>query len=220
MALSGPKRLVPPSPPTDFSNISLDPVGPPQRTLYRLSHENYPSPLFYSRQGIFRFDSSTAKWGVCYLAQRVETACLEVFADAFRTHAIDYSELRERMVWKITVPADLELLLLKGEVLPRIRATVQCFVSRYTLSQAWGRAFMQHPADLDGVIYDGRQSGDACLALFGDTDPKLGRWHQSQIKPTCLGRLTDWNGFYSFLDKTAARVNGLPSKPTVSVWSA
>jgi len=157
---------------------------------------------------------------VCYLAQRVETACLEVFADAFRTRAIDYSELRERVVWKITVPADLELLFLQGEVLPRIKATIQCFVSRYTLSQAWGRAFMQHPADLDGVIYDGRQSGNACLALFGDTDPKLGRRHQSRIKPIRLGRLTAWDGFYSFIDKTAARVNGLPSKPTTSGWRA
>ena len=218
MASSGPKRLVPPSPPSDFATISLAPVGAPQRAFYRLSHEDYSSPLFFSRQGIFRFDSPTAKWGVCYLAQRVETACLEVFADAFRTRAIDYRELRERMVWRIAIPEDLELLLLKGEVLTRIRATIQCFVSRYTLSQAWGRVLMSHPANLDGVIDDGRQSGDACLALFGDTDPKLGLWHQPQLKPTCLGRLTDWDGFYSFLDKTAARVNGLPAKPPTASW--
>jgi hypothetical protein len=218
MASSGPRRLIPPRPPADFGSINLDAVTSRQTAWYRLSGVAYPSPLFFSRQGNFRFDSETAKWGVCYVAQDVPTAIMEVFSDRIRARRIDYAGMDDELVWKITLPHDLNLLQLSGPTLTGIKATVQCFVSRYTLSQEWGRAFMDHPSELDGVIYTGRQSGLACLALFGDADPAKGRWHQRTLSSTCLGRLTAWDRFHLLLAKTGARVLNLPAKPALKTW--
>lgn len=183
-----------------------------------MSHEQFRSTLFFSRKGLYRFDSPAAKWGVCYMGEDVPTAALEVFADAIRKRTLQYTELHERLVWKISVPADLKLLHLKGPTLTKIKATAQSFVSRYTLSQAWGREFMVHKADIDGAIYSGRQSGGECLALFGDTDPKKGRAHQTSLVTTKLGRLSEWSKFYKFLDDTGARVIGLPAKSAIATW--
>jgi len=174
--------------------------------------------LFFSRQGIFRFDSPVGKWGVCYVAADVETAFLEVYADAIRKKALAYPDLDDRMVWKVSIPSDLNLLRLSGPTLSKIKATLQCFVSRYTLSQAWGRAFMEHPANLDGVIYQGRQSGSPCVALFGDEEPKKGKSYQSGLVSKCLGKLTEWDGFFPCIDKTGARVTNLPSSPPSAFW--
>ena len=163
--------------------------------MFRLSHERFASPLFFLRRGIDRFDSSTAAWGVCYFGPTLETAFLAVFADAIRTKEIDYSDLHDTLAWKVSVPSDPNLMRLEGTTLPKSKATVQSFVSQYIISQAWGRAFISHPADLDGVIYQGRKRDGDCLALFGDTDPAKGRGHQPLLRPTKLGRVTEWSHF-------------------------
>jgi hypothetical protein len=219
MASSARKRLIPPAPPADFANIPLPLESPRGRTFYRITNSSHPSPLFFSKAGFYRFDSPSAKWGVCYLADRVETAALEVFGDAFRKRSLDHSELAGKTVWRITVPADLQLLALRGEVLPRIKATLQSFVSRYSLSQEWGRVFMTHPIEMDGVLYAGRQSGGSCLALFGDNNPSDGRWHQVDTTAKDLGRLTQWDHFYSFLEKANVRLRGMPSVCPSEGWS-
>jgi len=217
MATSDPKRLVPPHPPADLDTIDLETTRPRTTTFYRLTHESNVSPIFFSRLGKFRFDSPASKWGVCYLAEDIETACLEVFADRIRKGVIDFSALHEAIVWRITVAADLGLLPLSGPTLTKIRATLQCFVSRYTLSQAWARALMTHPADFDGVIYSGRQSAAPCIALFGDDDPVKGRKHQASIAFARLGRFSEWKQFPHFLIATRARVRNLPPSLT-PVW--
>jgi hypothetical protein len=217
MATSGPKRLVPPRPPTDLHSFDLETTTSRTTVLYRLSHERYTSPLFFSRRGVFRFDSDTAKWGVCYLAEDIQTACLEVFADRIRKRVIDFSALHESIVWQVNVPHDLNLLVLGGANLTNIRATVQCFVSRYSLSQEWARGLMEHPCDLDGLVYTGRQSGEPCVALFGDDDPTKGRWHQSSLQWKPLGRFSEWTQFPHFMLSTRAMVRNLP--PTlIPTW--
>ncbi len=218
MATSGPKRLTPPRPPADFNRIDLDTVPASQTVWHRLSRSAYSSPLFFSRLGMFRFDSATAKWGVCYIAKDIVTGFMEVFSDRIRKGILDFNDLDDQVVWEITVRPDLNLLELSGPTLGRIRATVQCFVSRYTLSQEWGRAFMEHPDELDGAIYTGRQSGAPCIALFGDTDPKKGRRQQSSLRHRRLGKLSAWEGFYPLLSKAGARVVNLPSAPPATRW--
>src|SRR4051794_10781696 len=107
MATSGPKRLVPPRPPADFSRIDLDTVPTRQTVWYRLSRSTYSSPLFFSRRGIFRFDSATAKWGVCYLANEIVTGFMEVFSDRLRHGMVDFGDLDDQLAWEIQVPPDL-----------------------------------------------------------------------------------------------------------------
>jgi hypothetical protein len=155
---------------------------------------------------------------VCYLAEDIVTGFMEVFSDAIRKGVVDFELLHDQVIWEIGVAPNLRLLDLSGPTLARIRATVQCFVSRYPLSQEWGRAFMAHPRQLDGVIYTGRQSGGSCIALFGDTEPKQGCPHQTALQARRLGRLTEWEGFYPLLLKTGARVVNLPSSPPAVMW--
>jgi len=218
MASSAPKRLNPPRPPADLGSIVLDTEAPSGVEFYRVSHEDFPSPLFFSRKGLYRFDSATAKWGVCYVAPAIPTTILETFADAIRARRIDFHELDQRLVWKIALPLGLCTLKLSGATLPKIKATVQSFVSRYSLSQEWGRAFMNHPQALDGVIYTGRQSGSECLALFGDTDPAKGRPYQLHLSAKALGKITEWAGFYPFLARSGARVVNLPKTFPSKTW--
>jgi hypothetical protein len=217
MASPGPKRLVPPRPPADFADIAIELVTPRQQQWYRVSRSKYRSPLFFSRHGLFRFDSDTGKWGVCYVAQDITTSLMEVFADRMRVGRVDFNDLADQQVWRITT-GKLNVMELAGTTLPKIKATLQCFVSRYTLSQEWGRAFMEHPSDMDGVIYTGRQSGRECIALFGDTEPNKGRPFQRNLAAVSLGKLTDWDGLYPLLAKTGARVIGLPDKPSARTW--
>jgi hypothetical protein len=216
--MSSAKRLIPPRPPADFNDIDLDPVPATQAVWYRLAKSAHSSPLFFSRQGVFRFDSPLAKWGVCYLATDIVTGFMEVFSDRIRKGVVDFGDLDNQVVWQITVPPDLSLLELSGPMLAKIRATTQCFVSRYALSQEWGRAFMEHPDELDGVIYTGRQSGTTCLALFGDADPAKGKRHQAALQHRRLGTLTAWEGFYPLMAKTRAKVLNLPPAPPRSRW--
>jgi hypothetical protein len=216
MASSAPKRLVPPKPPADFASLDLRPVAPRVTTLYRIGSRRVLDPLNWSRAGLYRFDSVEARWGVCYTAETIGTAVIEVFGDAIRHGRLAFTELDERRVWKIQIPPTLRVLRLAGETLPRIRATAQCFVSRYPLSQEWGRAFMAHPADLEGVIYIGRQSGSPCLALFGSKETP--RPFQANLRATVLGKLTEWEGFYGFLDAAGVRVLGLPPRLARKTW--
>lgn len=219
MASSAPKRLTPPHPPADLSSIDLDTVEPTGTVFFRVSHEDFASPLFFSRKGLYRFDSPTAKWGVCYVAPEIPTALLETFADAIRARRIDFAEFDQRLVWKITIPDRLQTLRLSGPTLPKIKATLQSFVSRYSLSQEWGRAFMTHPQELDGLLYTGRQSGAECLALFGDTDPAKGRAYQVTLQIEALGKISEWKGLFPFLAKTGARVVNLPKAMPKTTWA-
>jgi hypothetical protein len=218
MASSAPRRLVPPKPPADFAALDLRPVAPRVTSLFRICHRRNADPLHWSRSGAYRFDSPAARWGVCYAAETIGTAVIEVWGDAFRQKRVPFAELDERRVWKIEIPPALRVLRLAGETLPRIRATAQCFVSRYSLSQEWGVAFMAHPAELDGVIYLGRQSGSPCLALFGSDETP--RSFQASLRATALGKLTEWEGFYGFLDAAGVRVLGLPPRPSRQSWGA
>lgn len=211
---------MPPRPPADFAALALDTVPAPRRAWFRLCSARHRSPLHFSREGLYRFDSPAAKWGVCYLADDIITGVMEVCADRIRKRRLDFEELDDLRVWQVTVLPDLNLLRLTGPALAKIRATLQCFVSRYALSQEWARAFMTHPADLDGVVYLGRQSGLPCLALFGDSVPAKGRWHQRETRSRCLGKLTEWDGFYPLLVRTGARVWNLPSRPPARPWAA
>ena len=67
---------------------------------------------------------------------------------------------------------------------------------------------MDHPSDLDGLVYIGRRCGDHCLALFGDADSP--RAYQSQILPAMMGELCEWTGFWPMLDRLNVRIRSIP----------
>jgi len=76
---------------------------------------------------------------------------------------------------------------------------------------------MDHPADLDGLVYYGRRCGAHCLAMFGDeTSP---RKYQESLKSELLGDLVLWDEFWSMLDRLKVRVSSVPSQREGPTWS-
>jgi hypothetical protein len=199
-------RIVAPDPPEALGKIVV-PLAEISDTWYRISPSRYPSPLFWSRLGRYRFDSEKARWGVCYAAQSITAAFQEVFGERIRhSGVLDWQEL-QLCVWAIRTPRSFRGINLFGETLTVIRATLQCFVSSYAKSQRWGAALMDHPADLDGLVYLGRQCGTECLAMFGDQ--KSPRRYQHRIRTGMLGNLSLWSGFWPMLDKLAVRIDSI-----------
>jgi RES domain len=217
MATSGAKRIVAPEPPARLSSIDL-PVCDVATTWFRICRRRHASPLFWSRLGIYRFDSENAHWGVCYAASSITRAFQEVFGIKIRCSTpLDWSEINDFRVWCISIPGGFRGLNLFGDTLTLIDATLQCFVSSYAKSRRWGAALMDHPADLDGLVYYGRRCGAHCLALFGDeTSP---RKYQKSLKSELLGDLILWDEFWSMLDRLKVRVSSIPRERKEPTWS-
>jgi hypothetical protein len=68
------------NPPADLRNRTVPLAGIPVQ-LFRLNLIRHRDPVHWSKQGRYRFDSATAKYGVFYTSAAVETAILEVFGD-------------------------------------------------------------------------------------------------------------------------------------------
>jgi hypothetical protein len=49
--------------------------------VFRLWQNHHPSAFFWSKKGIYRFDSKSARYGVLYTGGTLEGAALEVFGD-------------------------------------------------------------------------------------------------------------------------------------------
>src|SRR5258708_20031462 len=87
------------------------PLASVEGTLFRISHRKFSDPIYWSRRGLYRFDSPTAKYGVLYTGRTFETALLEVFDDQWvesRMAAITF--LKEFHVSEITLGTRLKLV--------------------------------------------------------------------------------------------------------------
>jgi RES domain len=210
MATSAPKRVVAPGPPARLGEIAL-PLADVPDTWFRLSLRRYSSPLFWSRLGRYRFDSKDARWGVCYAAGSILSAFQEVFGNKIRHRAsLDWNEVWDVRVWRITTPSSFRGMHLYGETLTVIDATLQCFVSSHPKSQRWGAALMEHTADLDGLVYIGRRCGTPCLAMFGDKNSP--RQYQNELRTEMLGELQVWDEFWPMLDRLGVRLISMPKE--------
>ena len=216
MAKSAPKILRASEPPSDLDAIKL-PIALAGASWYRICHKKYPSCIYWSRSGDYRFDSPGARWGVCYSGGAITSAFQEVWGDVMRKQGrLDWLKLKELVVWKIDVDPALKTVELAGTSLATVKATVQCFVTSYPLSQRWGAAFMLHPDHIDGLQYIGRRCGRTCLALFGDKDhPKA---HQLTLRETRLGVLPEWRDLWAIISAANVRVYNLPAVVPPTTW--
>src|SRR5260370_14445524 len=105
MATSEPKRVVAPEPPARLADIAL-PLADMPDTWFRLSPRRYPSPMFWSRLGRYRFDSKDARWGVCYAAASIPSAFQELFGNKiWHSAPLAWSEVQDVCVWRIKTPS-------------------------------------------------------------------------------------------------------------------
>jgi hypothetical protein len=142
------------------------------KTLVRLSRQEFRDPIFWSTKGKYRFDSPTARYGVLYTAASLEGAILEVFGDRWLEHrAMSEQLLRSYNLVKLTIAPELWLVNTLGSKLLFAGIDARLFASTdYEKTQAWGRAFMEHPQNFDGILYHSRKNPRQLNCAFFETE--------------------------------------------------
>jgi hypothetical protein len=174
-----------PLPGEDFNRRKLVLVRPGSSVI-RINKTSFPNPLFWSRQGKYRFDSTEAPFGVLYAASDIEGAILEVFADAWveGRRRISLALLQTYEVAEIRVSTDLRLVSTLGKQLDLLGADSRLFAStEYHATQSWGRAFMTHPRKPDGILYHSRKNPPKLNYAFFEKDSAPVSFHITNRLP-------------------------------------
>jgi hypothetical protein len=169
-------------PPADYSawNLKTKEVG--AATLYRISGHSSGEPYF-GRAADKRFDdpnpTATARYGVCYLGQRLGGAFAETVlhneVPVGGEFTIAETELTRRFLVRFEAASRLVLANFAGVGLRNNGATAEISTTPdYDLSQQWSAAIHAHPKNVDGILYMSRQlnTGKA-IALFDRATAKL-----------------------------------------------
>ena len=136
------------------------PITSLEGTLYRISHQKFADPIYWSRRGRYRFDSPTAKYGVFYTGRSFETALLEVFGDQWVTLRITGRDfLKELDIFEIRLERRLKVVNLSDKQLNRLGTDANIFASfAYDVTQKWASFFMDHPDAPHGIRYPSRKN--------------------------------------------------------------
>jgi hypothetical protein len=146
-------------PPAALNSQPL-PLASVEGTLFRISHQKFADPIYWSRRGLYRFDSPTAKFGVLYAARTFETALLEVFGDQWmKARMVALAFLKEFDVCEIALEHRLKVVNLSGRRLNPLGIDANIFASpAYDRTQRWAAAFMEHPDAPHGIRYPSRKN--------------------------------------------------------------
>jgi hypothetical protein len=136
------------------------PLATAEGTLFRISHQKFSDPIYWSRRGLYRFDSPTAKYGVLYTGRTFETALLEVFGDSWmKSRMTALTFLKEFDVCEIALGRRLKVVNLSGKRLNPLGIDANIFASlAYDSTQRWSAAFMDHPDAPHGIRYPSRKN--------------------------------------------------------------
>jgi RES domain len=175
----------------------------PPKTLIRLSRQEFRDPIFWSTKGKYRFDSPMARYGILYTAATLEGAVLEVFGDRWSEHrAVSEQLLRSYNLVKLNIAPRLWMVNTLGPNLVLAGIDARLFASTdYEKTQAWGRAFMDHPQKFDGILYHSRENPRQLNYAFFETEPA-----QTAIKVADIVRLIDTNELYPILERYEIRL--------------
>src|ERR1700752_4396014 len=131
--------------PPDFLKSQNMPLTSVEGILYRISHRKFADPIYWSRRGLYRFDSPAATYGILYTGRTFETPLLEVFGDQWldsRMAARDY--LEEFDVCELRLQRRFKVVNLSGRQLNRLATDANIFASLfYEVTQKWASAFME-----------------------------------------------------------------------------
>jgi hypothetical protein len=146
--------------PPDFLKSRHLPLTSVEGTLYRISKQKFTDPIYWSRRGLYRFDTPTAKYGVLYTGRTFETALLEVFGDQWLDRRITARDfLKEFDVCELGLERRLKVVNLSGKELDRLGTDANIFASlAYDVTQEWARLFMEHPDKPHGIRYPSRKN--------------------------------------------------------------
>ena len=165
--------------------------------VFRLWQNHHPSAFFWSKKGIYRFDSKSARYGVLYTGGTLEGAALEVFGDQWVKRRVLSRMLLKKYRVSVMLPTRrLSLVDTTGSNLNKLSVDSSLFASiNYRLTRSWARAFMEHPSNPEGIIYHSRKNPLLLnYAFFGTDDVQ-----DSLVEQDALP-LEDAPGLGDFLD--------------------
>jgi hypothetical protein len=189
--------MSPAPPPGNLAQQSL-PLQLFAAPVFRLWQNHHPSALFWSKKGIYRFDSKSARYGVLYTGGTLEGAALEVFGDHWVKRRVLSSVLLKKYRVSVMLPTRrLSLVDTTGSNLNKLGVDSILFASiNYRLTRLWARAFMEHPRKPEGIIYHSRKNPLLLnYAFFGTDDVQ-----DSLVEQDALP-LEDAPGLGAFLDQ-------------------
>jgi hypothetical protein len=176
----------PARPPQDFAQRSV-PLhvhleGVP---VFRFWQKHHPSAFFWSKKGIYRFDSKSARYGVLYTAESLEGAALEVFGDQWiKRRELSRALLANYRVSVIRSAQALTLVNTTGKNLNKLGVDSIFFASiNYRLTRIWARAFMEHPCCPQGILYHSRKNPLLLNFAFFGTQEVQDALTEGEVRP-------------------------------------
>ena len=188
--------------PIDLDGRTL-PLQKTGTSCFRLRHERHKSAFFWSKLGIYRFDSCRAPYGILYTADTLEGAALEVFGDQWIGRRIMSRESLRRYRLSVLIPSDPVLLVdTTGENLNKLSVDSSLFASLdYRVTRRWAKAFMTHPANAQGIIYHSRKNPELLNYAYFGTDQMIDNLVEQDEMA-----LEDAPGLALFLDSYEIRI--------------
>jgi len=171
-------------PPATFARSKLEiAIVRAGRRFGRIYADAYPDPIGYgkspSRFSDPRKRKPDGRFGVLYLGETLKVCFLEAVLRDQREGLIgdlpmELKEIETRRYVEIETMSALHLVDLRED--HAIRMGVPTDVarsSRQTLARTWSKAFYEHPAAPDGIIYPSRLNGHTNLAIYDRAIAKL-----------------------------------------------
>ena len=147
---------------------------------YRIMPERYRATPLGTRPADSRFCSRNASYTVLYTSPDFATAFIEtVLRDRFvlrRNRDVALKEITERVWARISTPSELVLALLdlRGDGCARIGAPTDAVHARnHAAGRALARAVHSEHADVEGLLYASRLTGEDIYAVFDRGAAKL-----------------------------------------------
>jgi hypothetical protein len=176
----------------DLARINERTIALPLRGWPRIissAHRATPCDTGY---GTSRFSSPSRAYKVLYAAQDFRTAFSEaVIRDRFkgRTYRRIYlGTLEDRWITEIGSRAPLSVLDFRGEAAHELGIDTDAKGARsFDEGQKFAEALRVQMTDLDGILYESRLTGSACIAVFDRAFGKL-----TASSPVEMMRLADF----------------------------
>jgi RES domain len=166
--------------------------------VFRLWQSRHRSAFFWSKKGLYRFDSRSARYGVLYTGGSLEGAALEVFGDQWiKRRVLSWVLLAQYRVSVIRPIRHLELVDTTGSNLNKLGVDSSLFSSlNYRFTRLWSRSFMEHPASPAGIVYHSRKNPLLFNYAFFGAEAVQDTLIEQEVLP-----LANAPGFGDFLDR-------------------
>jgi hypothetical protein len=161
-------------------------------------HPGDKSPIYFGKSAHHRFTPKNSPFGVCYAAEDLPAALLEVFGDEMLENECRIRRWRwmSYRLSEMHLPPVLVCDLSDVQTRTALRVDLASLMApELEVPQKWALAVMNHQTKVDGIQYQSRFTARKCLALFDR------REFVPKIRATLLGELSSLSESNKFLDE-------------------